>query len=135
MVSFKASFDTYDVDGDGAISPTELRKAMADHGMKLSETDSAVIFNRIDTDGDGSISKIISIKVHARLKCMFPYAFFFSLLSHSNHAPLLIQTYTSLPTRAPPLQTARSSKLSQTNSRSMSRTEQRRPWRKAVRPC
>jgi len=62
MVSFKASFDTYDVDGDGAISPPELRKAMADHGVKLSETEIAVIFNRIDVDGDGSISKVTSIR-------------------------------------------------------------------------
>ena len=62
MASFKASFDTYDVDGDGAISPPELRKAMADHGVKLSETEIAVIFNRIDVDGDGSISKVTSIR-------------------------------------------------------------------------
>jgi hypothetical protein len=57
MVSFKASFDVYDIDGDNTISPTELRAAMIDHDMKLSDADSVALFNRIDVDGDGGISR------------------------------------------------------------------------------
>ena len=57
IASFKASFDVYDIDGDNTISPTELRAAMTDHGMKLSDAENVALFNRIDVDGDGGISR------------------------------------------------------------------------------
>ena len=136
MVSFKASFDTYDVDGDGAISPPELRKAMADHGVKLSETEIAVIFNRIDVDGDGSISKVTSIRGLNLVFITLNHPG--SVRSHTRSSLLFPLTQTMPPPPLPRsslLQIARSLKLSQTNSRPMPRTEQRRPWKKAVRPC
>jgi hypothetical protein len=57
IASFKASFDVYDIDGDNTISPTELRAAMIDHDMKLSDADSVALFNRVDVDDDGGISR------------------------------------------------------------------------------
>ena len=57
MATFKASFEKYDNNGDGTISPTELRAAMAHLGHALSEANNAALFNRIDVDGDGSISR------------------------------------------------------------------------------
>ena len=53
----KATFANFDIDGDGTISPTELRVAMAELGHALSEQECAVLFVKMDVDGDGNISE------------------------------------------------------------------------------
>ena len=49
-------FATVDVDGDGQISPDELRRLWERTGGTLSEDKLAEIFQAADTDGDGRIS-------------------------------------------------------------------------------
>jgi hypothetical protein len=56
-VAAKATFANFDIDGDGTISPTELRIAMAELGHALSEQECSALFVKMDTDGDGKISE------------------------------------------------------------------------------
>ena len=53
----KATFANFDIDGDGTISPTELRVAMAELGHALSEQECSALFVKMDVDGDGNISE------------------------------------------------------------------------------
>ena len=53
----KTSFEAFDVDGDGHVSPEEIRKILhADPDMHLTEEDIADIVRACDRDGDGQLN-------------------------------------------------------------------------------
>ena len=53
----KATFANFDINGDGTISPAELRAAMAELGHALSEDECHLLFVKMDSDRDGNISE------------------------------------------------------------------------------
>ena len=52
----KKAFCHFDKDGNGYISPLELRKAMLRMKIKLSKVEFVLMLRRVDTDKDGQIS-------------------------------------------------------------------------------
>ncbi len=52
----KKAFCHFDKDGNGFISPLELRKAMLRMKIKLSKVEFVLMLKRVDTDKDGQIS-------------------------------------------------------------------------------
>ena len=52
----KKAFKHFDSDGNGFISPLELRKALLRMKIKLSKVEFVLMLRRVDTDQDGMIS-------------------------------------------------------------------------------
>ena len=52
----KKAFRHFDKDGNGYISPLELRKALLRMKIKLSKVEFVLMLKRVDTDKDGQIS-------------------------------------------------------------------------------
>ena len=52
----REAFGAIDTNGDGQISSSEIMKAMADQGRKLSKEEADEIIGSIDKDGDKTIS-------------------------------------------------------------------------------
>ncbi|MEV5572187.1 EF-hand domain-containing protein [Spirillospora sp. NPDC052269] len=53
---YRATFEMVDVDGDGQISPTELKNLMHALGQDISETRAIEVVVQADADRDGRIS-------------------------------------------------------------------------------
>ena len=52
----KKAFKHFDSDGNGFITPLELRKALLRMKIKLSKVEFVLMLRRVDTDQDGLIS-------------------------------------------------------------------------------
>ena len=52
----KATFEEFDLDGDGHITGDEFREAMFGRGEEVTDEDLSSIFERADGDGDGKIN-------------------------------------------------------------------------------
>jgi len=50
------AFKVFDKDGNGVLSPEELRKIISNLGEKLSDDEVDAIIREADTDGDGCIN-------------------------------------------------------------------------------
>ena len=50
------AFRAFDQNGDGVISVSELRQAMAKMGQKLSDAELEAIIRDVDKDGDGFVN-------------------------------------------------------------------------------
>ena len=53
LTQYERVFGHFDSDGDGRISPSELRHCVGAVGGELSEADAAAAVGYIDSDGDG----------------------------------------------------------------------------------
>ncbi|MBW8487705.1 EF-hand domain-containing protein [Actinomadura parmotrematis] len=53
---YRATFDLVDVDGDGFISPAELKNLMRALGQEITDTRAVEIVVEADANGDGKIS-------------------------------------------------------------------------------
>ncbi|MFC0042693.1 EF-hand domain-containing protein [Actinomadura rayongensis] len=53
---YRATFELVDVDGDGRISPAELKGLMAALGREISDTRAVEVVVQADRDRDGRIS-------------------------------------------------------------------------------
>nr|WP_033324041.1 EF-hand domain-containing protein [Actinomadura atramentaria] len=53
---YRATFELVDVDGDGRISPAELKGLMAALGQEISDTRAVEVVVQADGDRDGRIS-------------------------------------------------------------------------------
>merc|ERR1719198_50534 len=56
IMDIKKLFKDLDVSGDGTLQGPELKKGLADIGVKISEADFEQIFKFFDKSGDGSVS-------------------------------------------------------------------------------
>jgi len=52
----RQAFKAFDKDGNGFISPEELKEAMGNMGIPLNEEDVALMMSEADVNGDGQIS-------------------------------------------------------------------------------
>merc|ERR1712217_192692 len=53
--SLRDTFEVFDCNGDGLISPSELKFVMETLGQDLSKTEVASMIHEMDTNGDGQI--------------------------------------------------------------------------------
>ena len=49
-------FKAFDKDGNGLISPSELKQAMSDMGQELSSAEIDEMIKKVDIDGDGHLN-------------------------------------------------------------------------------
>jgi Ca2+-binding EF-hand superfamily protein len=56
LEEMKKAFRHFDQDGNGFISPLELRKALLRMKIRLSKVEFVLMLRRVDTDQDGQIS-------------------------------------------------------------------------------
>ncbi|KAH8045864.1 Ca2-binding protein [Aureococcus anophagefferens] len=57
IAAIARTFDLYDTDGTGQLDPSELQKLMKSLGKELTEAQSNAMLKRLDTDGDGLVSR------------------------------------------------------------------------------
>jgi Ca2+-binding EF-hand superfamily protein len=53
---YKATFELVDIDGDGFISPVELKSLMAALGQQITDARAVEVVVQADQNGDGKIS-------------------------------------------------------------------------------
>ncbi|WP_018656377.1 EF-hand domain-containing protein [Actinomadura flavalba] len=53
---YRATFELVDADGDGQISPAELKNLMSALGQEISDTRAVEVVVQADADRDGKIS-------------------------------------------------------------------------------
>ena len=53
LTQYERVFGHFDANGDGKISPSELRQCVGAIGGEISEADAAVAVDSLDSDGDG----------------------------------------------------------------------------------
>ncbi|RMG87056.1 MAG: hypothetical protein D6712_06325 [Chloroflexi bacterium] len=51
-----AAFKTFDADGDGIITASELRRAMINLGDAMTDAEVVELIRQVDTDGDGMVN-------------------------------------------------------------------------------
>lgn len=64
--TLQAAFNTFDKDGSGYISRSELREVMKSLGENLTDEDIDEMMNEADSDGDGTISFAEFVKMMSK---------------------------------------------------------------------